>query len=192
VAGVFAAAAFELLRVTTRPPVGAAPLIETVPVTTFVELPWTLVGLIASDTSVVGCTVRTAVCETDANLAVIVAGVEVDTAAVLTEKVAEDEPAATTTVVGGVAHLELLDRLTLTPPLAAALLSVTVPIDETPPITGLGFKPIEIREGGEIVSEEVLVTEPAAATMVAFVDTDTGVVFTVTDTDDLPVSTTTE
>lgn len=51
VAGTVAAAVAELVRVTTRPPVGAMPLRETVPVTTVVALPLTVLGATATERS---------------------------------------------------------------------------------------------------------------------------------------------
>jgi hypothetical protein len=52
--GTLAAAVFELLRFTTKPPVGAGPLKVTVPVTAVVELPWTVLGPMAKVVNVAG------------------------------------------------------------------------------------------------------------------------------------------
>jgi hypothetical protein len=54
VAGTLAAAVFELDKPTTTPPVGAGPDIVTVPVTTVVELPFTVVGETVRDTKAGG------------------------------------------------------------------------------------------------------------------------------------------
>ncbi len=61
-------------------------------------------------------------------------------------KLALVAPAATVTLDGTVATLVLLlDRATTAPPDGAALLSVTVPIDELPPLTLVGLSVSEIR-----------------------------------------------
>lgn len=54
--------------------------------------------------------------------------------------VAVAPPPATTTETGGSAFWLLEVRLTAIPPLGAALVSVTVPMEETPPITELGLR----------------------------------------------------
>ena len=55
-------------------------------------------------------------------------------------KVALAAPAATVTLAGICAAVLLIDRLTAAPPLGAAPLKVTVPVDEPPPITVVGLK----------------------------------------------------
>lgn len=65
----------------------------------------------------------------------MVTGVDVVTALVLTENVALVAPAATVTLDGTVPAVLLLERFTMAPPLGAAPLSVTVPVEEEPPFT---------------------------------------------------------
>jgi len=65
----------------------------------------------------------------------MVTGVEAVTALVFTENVALVDPAATVTLDGTVAELLLLERFTVVPPLGAAPLRVTVPVEEEPPFT---------------------------------------------------------
>ena len=60
-------------------------------------------------------------------------------------KLALVAPAATVTLAGTVATpVLLLDRLTTAPPLGAAALSVTVPVDELPPVTLDGLSVSEV------------------------------------------------
>ena len=61
------------------------------------------------------------------------------TAEVVTGKLALVWPAGTTTEPGTVAAAALLDRNTPKPPGGAAMLSVTVPVEEVPPVTEVGF-----------------------------------------------------
>jgi hypothetical protein len=68
-------------------------------------------------------------------------GVTALTATVVTVNVALVAPAATVTLVGTVAtEVLLLLSVTTAPPVGAALLNVTVPVDVAPPVTELGFK----------------------------------------------------
>jgi hypothetical protein len=67
-----------------------------------------------------------------------------DTALVVTVNVALVAPAATVTLAGTcAAPVLLLDSDTLAPPLGAAPLSVTVPVEELPPVTLVGFTDTE-------------------------------------------------
>ena len=66
-------------------------------------------------------------------------GVEVVTLVVVAVKVALVAPAATVTLAGTDAALELSESETTAPPLGAAALSVTVPVEELPPVTLVGF-----------------------------------------------------
>ena len=87
------------------------------------------------------------------------------TALVLTTNVALVAPAAIVTLGGMLAAPLLLESATCAPPVGAAPLSVTVPVEEFPPTTLVGFSESEERVGGGggagvTVSEAVLVTPP--------------------------------
>ncbi len=69
----------------------------------------------------------------------MVADAVLPTAVVVTVKVAVVAPTATVTLAGTVAAALLLDSVTTAPPVGAALLKVTVPVDEVPPVTEVGF-----------------------------------------------------
>jgi hypothetical protein len=92
----------------------------------------------------------------------MVTGVEAVTALVFTEKVALVAPAATVTLDGTVAEPLLLERFTTAPPVGAAPLRVTVPVEGDPPVTLPGLSVIEVRvgldEGGITVREAVMLT----------------------------------
>jgi hypothetical protein len=91
---------------------------------------------------------------------VIVAVVEVDTADVVTVKVAVVLPAATVTDVGGTAAEELLLNDTDAPPVGAGPVSVTVPLELDPPVTVFGERLRELRAGGATVRLAVFVAPP--------------------------------
>src|SRR5260221_12759511 len=75
--------------------------------------------------------------------------VEAATALVLTVNVAVVAPAATVTLGGTVAAaVLLLESATVAPPAGAARLSVTVPVEEFPPVTLVGFSESDEREAG--------------------------------------------
>ena len=69
----------------------------------------------------------------------MVTGVDAVTVPVLTVNVPLVYPAMTVTLDGTVAADALLERLTTAPPLGAAPLRVTVPVDEDPPLTLVGL-----------------------------------------------------
>ena len=99
-------------------------------------------GLSATETrtSVTGLMVSGAVFVTPAAVAVIVAVVIAPTKAVETLNVAVVAPAATVTLAGTVAAALSLVRVTAKPPVAALLVSVTVPVDDDPPFTVVGLR----------------------------------------------------
>ncbi len=73
-------------------------------------------------------------------------------------------PAATVTLAGVLATVVLLlESVTAAPPAGAAAVNVTLPVDEFPPVTLVGFRVSEERVGrgggtGVTVSEADLVT----------------------------------
>jgi len=69
----------------------------------------------------------------------MVAGVEPVTALVLTVNVALLAPAATVTLAGTLAAPLSLVSSTCAPPVGAGPLSITVPIEEDPPLTLVGL-----------------------------------------------------
>jgi len=149
------------------PPAGAGPLNVTVPVE---ELPpTTLVGLSVKEVGVgdgggTGLTVSDAVLLTPPRVAVMVALVDALTTLVLTVNVALVAPAAIVTLAGvRAAVVLLLESTTCAPPAGAGPLSVTVPVEEFPPTTLVGFSPKELSVAaggvaGCTVSEAVLLT----------------------------------
>ena len=69
----------------------------------------------------------------------IVAVVEAFTPTVEIVKVALVAPPATVTLAGVVADAELSESVTTAPPVGAGPVKVTVPCDELPPVTLVGF-----------------------------------------------------
>src|SRR5437879_4998738 len=77
----------------------------------------------------------------------MVTAVDAVTTLVLTVKVALVAPAGTVTLEGTVAAaVLLLESVTCAPPAGAGPLSVTVPVEEFPPATLVGFSASEERE----------------------------------------------
>jgi hypothetical protein len=109
----------------------------------------------------------------------MVAVVEVETEAVVTVNVAEVLPAATVTVAGTVALVELEARDTAAPPVAAGPLRVTVPVEDVPPVTLLGLTATLESVGVLIVSVAVLLTPATVPVIVAVVTAETADVETV-------------
>jgi len=92
-----------------------------------------------------------------------VTGVATVTELEVTVNVAEVAPAATVTLAGTVAADALLERTTTAPPVGAAPLSVTVPVDGDPPLTVAGLTATEdsaTAVAGFTVSKVVLVVPP--------------------------------
>jgi hypothetical protein len=74
----------------------------------------------------------------------MVANVTANTVRVVTAKVALFDPAARVTLAGTVAaEVLLLVSVTTAPPVGAALLNVTVPVEDAPPSTVGGLKETE-------------------------------------------------
>jgi len=179
-----------LVRATLSTPVGAAELNVTVPVEEFP--PTTEVGLKASEDTVGAVIVSVAVALVLFAVAVIVAVVFVATAVVVTVNVAVVAPAATVTEAGTVAEVELLLRATLRPPVGAAELMVTVPVDEIPPATDVGLRASEDTVAAVMVKVAVALVLFAVAVIVAVVFVATAVVVTVNVPVVAPAATVTE
>jgi hypothetical protein len=121
-----------------------------------------------------GFTVRAAVRVTPAYTAEIVAVVVAVTVLVVIVKLAVDDPAGTVTLAGVDAADELSDSETTAPPLGAAALRVTVPLEALPPRTLVGLTDTADRVGpappdGLIVSVAVCVTFSWVAEMTTVV-----------------------
>lgn len=111
-------------------------------------------------------------------LAVIVTAVELDTEAVSIVNVAALAPEATVTLEGTVATEGLLLLSdTEIPPLGAAPVSFTVPVEPAPPTTVLGASDSELNAGAVTVSVADLI-EPLLAVIVAGLADATGIVET--------------
>ncbi len=102
-----------------------------------------------------GLTVNGAVWVPPLKVAEMVAVVVLATVVVVTVKVAVVALAATVTLAGTVAAALLLDKATDSPPVGAALPKVTVPVDEVPPVTEVGFSVTEDTTGGFTVNVPV-------------------------------------
>jgi len=133
------AAVLLLESVTASPPAGAALVSVTVPCEAVP--PVTLVGFTdTAESEAGGDTVNTALRVAPPNVPLTVADVEALTDFVLTVNVAVVAPAATVTLAGTVAAaVLLLESDTTAPPLGAAALKVTVPVEEVPPTTLVGL-----------------------------------------------------
>lgn len=130
------AALLLLLRLTIIPPFGAADDIVAVPVA---EVPpTTAVGLTLMDANVGGLIVSVADRVTVPSDPVTVAVVCVVTTTVVTANVADELPDAILMLAGAEALFELLLKPTVKPPVGARPVSVTVPVEEAPPLTVAG------------------------------------------------------
>jgi hypothetical protein len=152
-AGTVAAVVLLLDSVMTAPPDGAALVSLAVPCEA--APPVTLVGFTETDESDAGGgggeTVNAALLVAPPNEPEIVTGVDEATGCVVTVNVLLVLPAATVTLAGTVATaVLLLDIVTTAPPLGAAALSVTVPVEELPPtaVVGLTVTEESVAEGG--------------------------------------------
>ena len=112
-------------------------------------------------------------------LAVMVAAVDVFTAVVVMVNVPVEAPAATVTVAGTVALVELELRDTDVPPVGALPVRVTVPVEDVPPWTEVGETATVETAGEFTVRVAVAVAPPNAAVITGDDVADTGVVFTV-------------
>jgi hypothetical protein len=83
--------------------------------------------------------------------------VEADTAEVVAVNVMLALPAGTVTVAGTTTEEELLLNDMEAPPVGAAEFKVTVPCELTPPVTEVGDRLMEAKEGGATVKLPVRV-----------------------------------
>jgi len=172
-----------LVSVTTAPPEGAAELRVTVPVELF--LPLTLVGFKVTEERVTlpaGVMVSEACLELDPSVAVITAVVVVVTDVVVTVNEALVFPAATVTLPGTLAEPLLLESETTEPPEGAAPDSVTVPCEELPPVTPVGFNVTEetvVEDAGVTVKVTCWELDPRVPAIVTLVFVVTVFVLTV-------------
>jgi hypothetical protein len=105
--------------------------------------PTTELGVLVTEDNAAGLTVRVAVALTP-RVAVIIDVVGDGTPKVVTVNVREVLPAGTVTLAGTVAAaVLLLERVTTAPPVGAALLRVTVPLELFPPTTVVGLRETE-------------------------------------------------
>jgi hypothetical protein len=163
-AGTCAADALLLCNVTAAPPAGAAPFNFTVPV----ELapPTTAPGLSLIEDKAAALTPRVVVFATP-YVAVRVTDVFAATGLVVIVKVVLVFPAAMVTLLGTCATVVLLlCNATTAPPLGAAPVSVTVPVELAPPRTVVGLLVIAERLAALMVRDAVRLT-PSVAVIVA-------------------------
>jgi len=161
-----------LLRLTVSPALGAEPEMETFPVVA--EPPAMVEALSVIPFNSGGSTVKVAPIDVEDRLAVIFAVCEVDTAFVVTPNVAESLPAATTTLAGTTASLELLASLIVSPPVGADEEILTVPLADAPPGRLVGLTSTEESVGAFTVKsafdELVPIEADIATTVFAFTE----------------------
>jgi len=140
--------------------------------------PVTCVGFRLRPTRTGGLIVRIAVSTTVPEVAVIVAGTDVETGTVFMVNVAVVAFAGMVTEVGTVAEPELLVNCIDTPAPGADELIVTVPVEDVPPTRVVGLRVSETKDGGLIVSDAVCTTPAKVALTVAVTELETGIVLT--------------
>jgi len=163
------------VRATLKPPVGAGPLIVTVPVE--VLPPRTVAGFNERAVTTAGLTVSVAAALLAPRTALMDGVVAAATPVVVTWKVAEVEPAVTVTVAGTVADGSLDESVTVVSA-AVGPLSVTVPVEEVPPVTVVGFSATVVTTGARTFRAAVAVPPPYVAVMFTGASAATGVVVT--------------
>jgi hypothetical protein len=178
---------------TVEPPEGAAELRVTVPVELFP--PVTLVGFKVTEetfTTGVPVTVRNACATLDPSVAVI-ADVWVPVMdVVVTVNEALVLPAATVTLPGTLAKLNWLESDTVAPPEGAGPSRVSVPCDDEPAVTLVGFNvTVVTANAGVMFTEACPESDPSAAVIVAAVFEVTDEVVTVNVAVVLPAGTVT-
>ena len=141
-----------------------------------------------------GVMVSEACCELLPSVAVINAVVVALTDVVVTVNKALVLPDVTVTLLGTLADPLLLESETTEPPEGAALESVTVPCEELPPVTLVGFRVTEETvgpEGGRTVSEACAELELYVPVITALVLAETDFVVMVNEATVLPAGTVT-
>jgi len=111
---------------------------------------------------------------------------------VLTSNVALEDPAGTVTFAGTATLPLLLESATTIPPLGAGPVNVTVPVDELPLVTLVGFSVREASAVGTTVSVLVWVTPLKEAEMLIEVAVATAEVVTENSALDVPAGTVTD
>ncbi len=150
--------------VSVSPPLGAGP----VSVTVAVELdpPMTEAGLRTSELRTGARIFSVADWLVPLRLAEIDVPVSEATAVVFTVKVAEVFPAGTVILAGTVAAALPLVSFSEMPPVGAAPLRVTVPVELVPPVTEAGLRVTAVRVGGRSVTVVVTEVPPHVAVIV--------------------------
>lgn len=95
-----------------------------------------------------GVTLSVVVRVTPAALAVMVTAVDALTCVVVTVNVALGEPSGTVTLAGTLAAALLLDSATVNPPAGATAVRPTIPCEDEPPTTVVGFTDTPLSEAG--------------------------------------------
>ena len=132
-----------------KPPAGAGVPSVSVPMEDLP--PTTEVGLRVKPVIAGGLTVNCAVFESPLKVDVIVAETTFATALVLTVNVACVDPAGIVTIAGTMVDVEVVDKLTVNPPFAAAAVSVKVAVDVLLPMTAEGLNVSVDKPGGVTV-----------------------------------------
>ncbi len=168
-AGTVAAPVLLLISVTVKPAGAAGPLRTTVP--TEPVPPVTEFGLSVNAVMTAGLTVKVALLLLATSVAVTVAIFAVATPTVVAVKVCDVLPAGIITLAGTVTDGSELLKETVIPPVGAAWVIVTVPVELVPPVTVAGLKltPVTVNED-TIVTFPITVIKPVVAITVTGVE----------------------
>ena len=166
-AGTVAAPVLLLINVTVNPEGGAGPVSTSVP--TDPVPPVTGFGLSVSDMMPAGLTTRLPLILLAPSVAVTITVFVVATPTVVAVNVCEELPPAMLTLAGTVTDRSELFNVTVTPPVGAGWLSVTVPVELVPPVTvpGLKLTPATVSEGTTVALPETVVPLAVAMTVTA-------------------------
>ena len=158
VAGTVAADVLLDVTLTGKPPTGAALPIVIVPVEG--DPPVTVVGFKETPVTTGGFTVRVADWLAAPVVALLEGVAAAATATVVTVNVVDVEPAGTVTEAGTVAAAALDVSVTTFPPVGAGPLSVTVAVEDVPPVTVVGLRANALTVGAATVSLQVFEAPP--------------------------------